>query len=321
MTIQKLPWDEIPLGKDAIPISEDISSCHRFMWGLQAKKHYSLLYLLNSEATESSGIEIPSLQVIEIFVTTTAPCYLVISLLDSSLIDIFYDFCKDLIDTTILLSTREEGLTCLINRCWRWHSLLIKQRSPVLSEAEQQGLYAELSYLFDYLVPRYGMARSLPLWHGPFGANHDFSSNQLDIEVKSSNSTGTPRIKISSEFQLERPHGKPLFLVFYILSSDKLLGDSVRTLAEKVSNVITTDSPALYGLFQSLLDNAGFSWAHEYEDFRWSIHSVNIYAITDGFPVISRANLDPAIYNVSYELRPSDLNSFIVSTDHLLPSH
>lgn len=319
MTNQHLPWLDIPNGKDAIPTSEDISSPHRFMWGLDARKHYSLLYLLNTDNTEVIDLEIPNLQAIDIFVTTTSPCYLVISLLDSALIDIFYDFCLDLIATTTAQSSRREGLISLINRCWRWHSLLVRQRSSVLSETQQQGLYAELAFMIDYLLPRYGIAQSLQLWHGPFGANHDFSSDQLDIEIKSSKSTGTPRIKISSEFQLERAISKPLFMVFYTLSSDNHLGESIRTLAEKISNIIAKESPASYGLFQTLLDSVGFSWAHDYEDFLWSIHSVNIYEITDDFPAILRANLANAIHNVSYELRPSELDSFVVAFNQFLP--
>ena len=314
------PWSDIPTGRDAIPVSEDPCTPHRFMWALQNKRYYTLLYLINTGETIDVSLELPRLQCIDIYITPSSPCYLAISLLDSSFVDIFLDFCYDLIDYTRHKATKEEGLANLVNRCWRWQSLLYKKGNPLLSLQEQQGLFSELSFLLDYLVPSFGISRSLEMWQGPYGSYHDFVSASIDIEVKSFRTTGVPRIRVSSEHQLERPLHKGLYLVCYALSNDQNAGFSITSIAEQLSVLVAESAPSVSGLFQSLLDEAGFVWAHDYENSKWSIQSLSCYEVRDGFPSIVRSSVLPAIIHVEYDLNPQLLGDFSSSVSSALTS-
>ena len=315
-----LPWSDIPSGKDAIPVSEDASTPHRFMWALQSKRYYTLLYLINSSESEALNIDLPRLQCVDVFVTPSSPCYLAISLLDSSYADIFLDLCNDLIGSTMLRSTRTDGLTNLINRCWRWQSLFYKRGSPLLSTEEQQGLFSELSFLVDSLVPSLGIRAALEMWQGPYGSFHDFVSKNYDVEIKSFRTIGTPRMRISSEYQLERPLDKRLYLACFALIHDNSVGISLTSLAERLSTLIADGCPSCSGLFQSLLDEAGFAWTHDYEGSRWSIRSQSFYEVADGFPTINRAMLDMAITHVEYDLNPLLLASYAITVETLIAS-
>ena len=308
--MNNLPWNDIPSGRDAIPVSEDPSTPHRFMWALQNKRYYTLLYLVNQTEMADLGMDLPSLRSIDIYLTPSSPCYLAISLLDSSFADIFLDLCKDLIASTRKEATREDGLANLINRCWRWQFLLNRRGSPLLSLQQQQGLFAELSFLSDHLIPSLGPSRSVEMWHGPYGSYHDYISPSLDIEVKSYRSFGMPNIRISSEHQLERPLDKPLYLVCYALSHDQTTGCSLSSKAEQISNLIAGSAPSICGLFYSLLDEAGFSWTHDYENSKWTIQSLACYEVRHNFPSITRSCLDPAVVNVEYDLNPLLLADF-----------
>ena len=314
------PWSDIPTGRDAIPASEDPSTPHRFMWALQNRRFYTLLYLIDLGESVDLNLELPRLQSIEIYITPSSPCYLAISLLDSSFADIFLDLCNDLIDSTRHKKTREEGLVNLINRCWRWQSLLYRKGSPLLSLQEQQGLFSEMSFLLNHLAPSLGISRSLEMWQGPYGSYHDFVSGSIDIEIKSIRTTGVPRIKVSSEHQLERPPNKDLFLVCYALSNDQSTGYSVNSIAEQLSALIAESAPSVSGLFQSLLDEAGFAWSHDYENSRWSIQSLSCYEVRAGFPSIIRSSILPAIMHVEYDLNPMLLGDFSSSVSSILTS-
>jgi hypothetical protein len=314
------PWSDIPAGRDAIPVSEDPCTPHRFMWALQNKRYYTLLYLVNSEETIDVTLELPRLQSIDIYITPSSPCYLAISLLDSSFADIFLDLCNDLIESTRQKATREEGLVNLVNRCWRWQSLLYRKGSPLLTLQEQQGLFSELSFLVDHLSPSLGIARSLEMWQGPYGSYHDFVSGSIDIEIKSFRTAGVPRIRVSSEHQLEQPSHKDLYLVCYALSNDQSAGYSVSSIAEKISTLIAESAPSVSGLFQSLLDEAGFAWNHDYENSRWSIQSLSCYEVREGFPSIIRSSILPAVMHVEYDLNPLLLGEFSSPVASILAS-
>ena len=314
------PWSDIPAGRDAIPVSEDPSTPHRFMWALQNKRYYTLLYLINSSETTELTLELPQLQSIDIYITPSSPCYLAISLLDSSFADIFLDFCNDLIESTQHKPSREAGLVSLVNRCWRWQSLLYRKGSPLLSLQEQQGLFSELSFLLDHLAPSLGVSRSLEMWQGPYGSHHDFVSDSIDIEVKSFRAAGVPRMRVSSEHQLERTLNKGLYLVCYALSNDQSVGYSVTSIAERLSALIAETAPSVSGLFQALLDEAGFVWTHDYENSRWSIQSLSCYEIREGFPSIIRSSIQPALMHVEYDLNPLLLEDYSSTVSSILAS-
>jgi hypothetical protein len=177
-----------------------------------------------------------------------------------------------------------------------------------------------LSFLLDHLAPSLGISRSLEMWQGPYGSYHDFVSGSIDIEVKSFRSAGVPRIRISSEHQLERPLHKSLFLGCYALSNDQSAGYSVSSIAERLSTLIAESAPSVSGLFQSLLDEAGFAWTHDYENSRWSIQSLSCYEVRDGFPSIIRSNVLPAVMHVEYDLNPLSLGDFSSSISSILVS-
>jgi len=314
------PWSDIPSGRDAIPVSQDPSTPHRFMWALQNKRYYSLLYQINSSETIDLTIELPRLQCIDIYITPSSPCYLAISLLDSSFADIFLDLCNDLIGSTREKSTRDEGIINIVNRCWRWQSLLNRKGSTLLSLQEQQGLFSELSFLLDHLAPSIGISRSLEMWQGPYGSYHDFVSGSVDVEIKSFRTVGIPRISVSSEHQLERPPNKRLYLVCYALTSDHSVGHSVTSIAERLSSLIAETAPSTCGLFQSLLDEAGFAWTHDYESSKWSIQSLSCYEVKEGFPSIIRSTIHPALMHVEYDLNPVLLGDYLSSASSILAS-
>jgi hypothetical protein len=174
--------------------------------------------------------------------------------------------------------------------------------------------------LLDHLAPSLGVSRSLEMWQGPYGSYHDFVSGSADVEVKSVRTAGVPRIRVSSEHQLERPPHKSLYLVCYALSHDQSVGHSVSSIAEKLSALIAESAPSVSGLFQSLLDEAGFLWTHNYENSKWSVQSLACFEVLEGFPSIIRSSVLPAVTNVEYDLNPMLLGDYSSSITSVLSS-
>ena len=79
----------------------------------------------------------------------------------------------------------------------------VKEQDRPLSIPRQRGLYAELWFLRQHVIPKLGPDRSIQYWAGPNGADHDFQLPACGIEVKAVVVGEEAKIKISNEYQLD----------------------------------------------------------------------------------------------------------------------
>lgn len=71
-----------------------------------------------------------------------------------------------------------------------------------LSEEKEQGIYGELYFLYKYMIPKYGVEKSILSWAGPHKFNKDFSIDETWYEIKTS-SVNANTIEIRSINQLD----------------------------------------------------------------------------------------------------------------------
>ena len=99
------------------------------------------------------------------------------------------------------------------------HSVLAKWRrfwgqipQDILSRNEVIGLFAEIRFLTERLIPEVGPAEAVKRWRGPFGSRHDFEWQGGSVEVKATTSSRGRIFHINGLDQLEPPeHGKLFF--------------------------------------------------------------------------------------------------------------
>ena len=320
------PWDQIPKGRDLIPASIKPTGPHRFHWGLDVNRRPTLLYMINTDDTTSVSSNLPRLQGIEIYVTTSDQCYLTITLSDQYYRDIFLEFCLLLIQAVEITPSSRDGLLLLVNRCWRWQSFLNIKQNQLMSLEQQQGLYSESTFLKEVLFPSIGIHSALQTWRGPYGSPHDFWLATCNIEVKSTKQGGKNLIKVSSAEQLDLNGASKLILVHYILSLNSENGASLLDLMESISQLIDGTEPGSQQLFQSLIAEAGFSWNHDYNSSKWAVESVQSYWVEGDFPRITPSSILMGVGTVKYtiessqisrfELRSGELNRLLHSNDY-----
>ena len=148
----------------------------------------------------------------------------------NGLFAVFNKFCEAVIEQ--LFNTSEDPSISTINTLNQWRQLLENAPDPgQLSESKTIGLLAELLLLEEILENQDD--RSLGVWTGPSGSQHDFRCGSTAIEVKATQKREGREISISSLAQLTPPAEAELYLAFYRFESAPN-GDSISDVVERI---------------------------------------------------------------------------------------
>lgn len=102
--------------------------------------------------------------------------------------NIFDALIKDIIEVVSRAQSETAAVTAFVNRLQHWQKFLEEADPDGLSREAQQGLYGELWFLRERLIPLVKLSPALLAWIGPYGAHQDFLLHSCAIEVKT---TGT----------------------------------------------------------------------------------------------------------------------------------
>ena len=173
----------------------------------------------------------------------------------------------------------------------KWRRFWKRQVFELLTREQQLGLFAELWFLGKWLLPATG-PDAVQAWQGPKRSRHDFEWSTRSSEVKASTVTRAPVFEITSIEQLEPPDEGDLFLFGARLRVEQGGKDSLPAMVSEVAQHMEGD-PGAFDLFQELLLEAGYSHEHaeEYATTKIRFVSSALYAVTDGFPRVVRADL------------------------------
>jgi hypothetical protein len=228
---------------------------------------------------------------------------LTITLNDESDGEVFEYFCRRLILICGRCSTEAEAVSQMLLEIERWHEFLGRMRNG-LSLEQRLGLFGELS-CFDEVLGMFGAEVALTSWTGPAGSPQDFAFPNGFVEVKTVRESGA-RVRISSEFQLDVPPGKGLFLrVFQVEDST-----DGRGLSELTDLIRSKLDPLQTIQFDERLEMAGLVNARQYSSDSWRICADEIYVVGSQFPAIKSSALDASISSVQYRLNLSFLSAF-----------
>ncbi|WP_065754086.1 PD-(D/E)XK motif protein [Bradyrhizobium paxllaeri] len=233
-------------------------------------------------------------------------CRLTLTLLDPKSLEIFRALCHDLLSATAKLPRGDNGtgLLVVLARLYEWQGLLKRRYEKILSTPEMVGLFGELLFLRDCLVPVLGLDAPSS-WRGSFRDEQDFVVGSWIIEVKTQLSTSDQRIFISSEAQLDTSSGN-ILLCHQTLGASTAGNSSSRSLNHIVDEIAAllgpVESPP--GLeFQLGLLKADYTRRSEYDETHWVLASRRLFSVEDGFPKITPATLAQGIERVAYQIR------------------
>ncbi|MGH0275905.1 PD-(D/E)XK motif protein [Sinorhizobium meliloti] len=163
-----------------------------------------------------------------------------------------------------------------------WQSAWRPLRQP-MSRRDQIGLAGELLMLRFVWLPALG-PDAVHLWSGPDKERHDFVSQQLHMEVKTTTRSRSEH-EISRVDQLTPSDGRRLLFASVLLEESAAGVQSVATLTDAVIEEIRRDAAATDGFMTRL--NA-MNWSDEMrrspELVRFHVRDAQIFEVDEEFP-------------------------------------
>lgn len=240
-----------------------------------------------------------------------------IYLLDNELKDIFSLFIQNVLDDIEQTVTESEAIKTTLNVVSKWKKLFDKINFNGLTLQQQKGLIGELLFLNTLLSNEKTSANAVNTWTGAeqdFQAK-DFTLGSVGVEVKFTASK-QPRIKVSSERQLDAENLSELFLILYSTEAVKDNGISLNSIVEQTRHRISTEEER--SVFNAKLQlNGYFDEDKEHYGRMYSLKRTFIFKVTFAFPKIVKGQLPLGIYETSYSIEISAVENFIVELETL----
>ncbi len=185
-----------------------------------------------------------------------------------------------------------------------------RRRAKTLTPSVAQGLYGELCFLRDAVMPSLPEEDWLPSWVGPLSDRQDFSVRDTVVEIKTKTMTSGNAIGISSIEQL-CPQGKGYLWVNRLTPGTA--GESLAELVTSISAILSMVEQQ--EVFRRLLAYTGYRECDEHTELyqrKWKLAEHHCYEIREGFPRILATDLMEGIVvdKVRYAIDQSSLEPF-----------
>ncbi len=241
---------------------------------------------------------------------------LVFELKSSEHFEIFSVLCRDLMCSTANAKNAKQALPVLIQRVSRWQRLLRRASSPLLTAAEIQGLFAELNYLLEYLIPAVGLLTGLRGWKGPAGSPQDFCIGEHAVEVKCKLGGTRNIIAVSSAEQLAANVPEMYLFVLTIAIADSRRSDSrsLNDLVNLLKREAENEGGDALDLLESRLIDVGWLDLPEYMTPVFIVLDRRHYAVEDKFPKIIPSDLRKGVVDVHYGVDLQECEQFVRET-------
>jgi hypothetical protein len=240
-----------------------------------------------------------------------------IYLLDNQLKDIFSLFIENIVEEISKSVTENEALVETSNVVLKWKKLFDKINFQGLTIERQKGLIGELLLFNSLLDEEYSIDALLESWTGPDFNDKDFRFGSFGIEVKLTSSK-VPKVKISSERQLDNENLTKLYLVLYVVEEVKDKGFSLNSIIEQIRTKININQNALKFFNERLLLVGYFDEDFENYNRQYAFRNRNFYLVNSDFPRLIASDLPTGLFDTKYNIELSAIEQFLVSNESIL---
>lgn len=231
--------------------------------------------------------------------------------------ELFLSVCKDIISICTSYSSNEEMIIAVENRLKRWQTFLMQNVLVSLSFTMQMGLFAELYFLKNVLIPSRGVTAAITAWGGPEADKQDFSFADLVVEIKSYKTSRGPQVTISSSHQLFS-NDKPLFLVAYGLTEAEN-GKSIADLISELDNLFSSESVTIIQSFEQKLIEFGYMPGLVYDVmYKFVVDSERGFSVEKDFPKILPHQTPSEIVAINYTIDLQFCTSFELDVNNII---
>ena len=240
-----------------------------------------------------------------------------IYLLDNQLKDIFSLFIENIVEEISKSVTENEALVETSNVVLKWKKLFDKINFQGLTIERQKGLIGELLLFNSLLDEEYSIDALLESWTGPDFNDKDFRFGSFGIEVKLTSSK-VPKVKISSERQLDSDNLTKLYLVLYVVEDVKDKGFSLNSIIEQIRTKINNNQNALKFFNERLLLVGYFDEDFESYNRQYAFRKRKFYEVSSDFPRLVASDLPIGLFDTKYNIELSAIEQFLVSNESIL---
>jgi hypothetical protein len=232
-------------------------------------------------------------------------------LINSRYSDIFTTLVQDIVDEIAPIADEHNAIDGFITRLRRWQAFLEKHNPEGLSQSAQQGLYGELWFLRQLVIPQLGSRQGVQCWTGPRGTQQDFQFENCAVEVKTTVAKQHQKLAIASERQLDDTGAGALILLHLSLDVRQGRGESLPDIVTSVRSLVKNDPLAKEEL-ETLLFEVGYLDIHtpHYEQIGYTEREVNYFKVEGDFPRIVEADLRNGVGDVRYTISVAECRRF-----------
>ena len=225
--------------------------------------------------------------------------------------DIFTSLVDDVIEGVAEKLKEKAALEEFIIRLKRWQSFLREHPPEGLSQSAQQGLYGELWFLRQLVIPQLGSRQGVQCWTGPRGTQQDFQLEDCAVEVKTNVAKQHQKLAIASERQLDDTGTGALILLHLSLDVRQGRGESLPDIVASVRSLVENDPLAKEEL-ETLLFEVGYLDIHapRYEQIGYTEREINYFKVEGDFPRIVEADLRNGVGDVRYTISVAECRRF-----------
>lgn len=218
----------------------------------------------------------------------------------------------------ITFESKRDVLQVVMERLDRWKTFFTEQGTRGLGPQYQQGLYGELWFLREKLLPSMRPEEAVGSWTGSRHADHDFQFKGRAIEVKTSAAKQHQAFHVASEKQLDARGLESLFVFLITLGTVDGGGESLPAVIDSIRKLLEGNAVARRGFAEKLLES-GYLDAHA-EMYRtgYLLRSVKAFKVGPGFPRLLASDLPPGVGELSYSVVIAACEPFKFSIDEAI---
>jgi hypothetical protein len=218
------------------------------------------------------------------------------------------------VDHLAPLVDERDAVAEFITRLRRWQAFLEKHNPEGLSPTEQQGLYGELWFLRQVVIPKLGYRQGVQCWTGPKGTQQDFQFPNCAIEVKTTVAKQHQKLSISSERQLDDTGTSTLIILHLSLDFRQGRGESLPDIVNSVRKLVE-NHPIAREELETLLFQVGYLDIHisRYENIGYTQREINYFKVEGDFPRIIEADLPNGVGDVRYTISVAECKRFSIT--------
>lgn len=228
--------------------------------------------------------------------------------------DVFTALSEDLARRMSEVDTSAEQVRSFLGQLARWQKFLSTSLEG-LSEEVQRGLWGELHFLREHLIPALGTV-AVAGWRGPMQAHQDFQLENGAVEVKTTLAKQPQVVRITSERQLDDSDWPALFLYVLALDVRQDGGETLVSLIAALRGRLACDA-AVQEQFEDALLAVGYldNHAELYAERGYVIRSQKVFRVEQDFPRLLEGHLPVGVGDVNYGLAVGACEPFNVGLE------